>query len=334
MIQTFLATLFPMLMLFLFIVLGFLLYKLKLLPENSAKVLAKLETYLFVPCLTFSSLFKVFNLKTLTTHAINIVITIVAVMVALAISYLLVRFFVKDKKNYQRNVFLYALAIANIGYMGDPVVLAIFGETGLAYYKIACLPFNIIIYTWGISILIPAGEKKTHPLKNLINFPTISLLIALVVGITGLGGLIYSKSWFLTDAIDSLASCMGPVAMLIAGITIARFNVKNMLTNKKVYVASLLRLLIIPSIIIAVLFGLKELVNLIFGLNISNDVLFLILVMTATPLGMNTIVFPEAYGGDPSTGASMTMISHTLCIITIPIMFALMSLVFGYLPTF
>ena len=44
-----------------------------------------------------------------------------------------------------------------------------------------------------------------------------------------------------------------------------------------------------------------------------------------TPLGLNTVVFPAAYGGDTSTGASMAMISHTLCVITIPIMYAIVS---------
>ena len=42
---------------------------------------------------------------------------------------------------------------------------------------------------------------------------------------------------------------------------------------------------------------------------------------TATPMGLNTIVFPAAYGGDTETGASMAMISHTLSVVTIPLMY-------------
>ena len=49
----------------------------------------------------------------------------------------------------------------------------------------------------------------------------------------------------------------------------------------------------------------------------------------AMPLGLNTVVFPEAYGGNPETGASMALISHTLCIVSIPLMYALMTLLFG-----
>ena len=38
------------------------------------------------------------------------------------------------------------------------------------------------------------------------------------------------------------------------------------------------------------------------------------------------VVFPAAYGGDPSTGASMALISHTLSVLTIPVMYALLNM--------
>jgi predicted permease len=65
-----------------------------------------------------------------------------------------------------------------------------------------------------------------------------------------------------------------------------------------------------------------------FSLEIGNTVLYFTFFVVATPLGMNTIVFPKAYGGNPKIGASMAMISHTLCVITIPILYALMDLIF------
>ena len=88
-------------------------------------------------------------------------------------------------------------------------------------------------------------------------------------------------------------------------------------------------MVLLPAVIIAFLFGLKTLANAMFGLQIGNDVLFLSFFAVATPLGLNTVVFPEAFGGNPETGASMSMISHTLCVISIPLMYALMVAVFG-----
>ena len=59
--ETFLATLTPMLVLFLCIFVGFLLKKCKILPENAGKVMAKLETWVFCPALSFSTMARFFN---------------------------------------------------------------------------------------------------------------------------------------------------------------------------------------------------------------------------------------------------------------------------------
>ena len=55
-------------------------------------------------------------------------------------------------------------------------------------------------------------------------------------------------------------------------------------------------------------------------LNTPKEIVTLALIAFATPLGLNTIVYPASYGGETKTGASMTMISHILSVITIPVM--------------
>ena len=323
--DTFFATLTPMLTLFICIAVGYIANKTKILPENAGKVMAKLETWIFCPALSFSTMARNCRLETLGTHGINVLLSGCCVALALAISIFLSRFFIKQKCA-ERGVYQYALAFANSGYIGDPLVLALLGDVVLSYYKLFCLPLTITIYTWGISVLVPAGENKGSALKKMLNAPTVAMLLGIVAGITGLGAILPAP---MTSALDSLKSCMGPVAMLLAGFTVARFNLSDMLRDKKVYVASILRLTVIPAVIIAALFGIKTLLNLIFYTEIDNSVLFLAFFAFAAPLGMNTIIFPEAFGGNPKTGAGMTLISHTLCVLTIPLMYAVMVAIFG-----
>lgn len=336
MIYTFVETLKPMLALFIFIALGFILVKFKVLPENSSKVLAKLLTFAICPALSFSAMAKYFTINNFVEHFINLLLGSLSVGVALIVTFSIVGFFVKDKRSYERNIYKYALTIGNMGYVGEPLVIALFGMEGLAYYKIAVLPFSILIYTWGINILVPKGESKSSLLKMLLNPPTLFMFIGMIAGISGFGSLLYSTEAisFIPDVIDGLGGCMGPVAMLLAGVTIAKYNVKKMLTNKKIYVASIFRLVFIPAVVIAVMFGVISLINLIPNIAVDNSFLFWLYFCVATPLGMNTIVFPEAYGGDPSTGAGMTTISHTLCVITIPLTYALLVLLVGPAPVF
>ena len=325
MITTFLATLNPMLMLFLCIAVGYALRTAKILDDHAGKTMAKLVTWVFSPALNFSVTAKNCTVETISTHATNILLETFGVAVALGLSIAIAPLIIR-KKGAERGVYLYALAFANNGYIGDPLVLALFGDKALAFFKIFCLPLTIAIYTWGLSVLIPDGEKKGNALKKILNAPTVALLLGMAVGLSGLGAHI---PVFLNNSLDTLKVCMGPTGMLLAGFTVANYSLKAMLKNKKVYVATFLRLTVLPSIIIGAIFGLKEIMNAAFSLSIDNSVLHLAFFATAAPLGLNTIIFPEAFGGNPKTGAGMTLISHTLCVISIPIMYALLTLIFG-----
>jgi predicted permease len=322
---TFTATLTPMLTLFLCMATGFIFSKCNILSDGSSKVMAKLETWIFCPALNFMTMVRFCTVDSIGEHLTNILFGSLCVALGMTIAILLSRFFA-SKGSSERGIYAYGLAFANGGYMGDPIVLSLFGEVGLSYYKIFYLPFSLMINSWGISVLIPDTNQKGGIWSKLLNASSVSMLVGIAVGLSGLGRFL---PVFVTDSLDALKVCMGPVAMLLAGVTVAKYDVSSMLRKGKVYVASALRLLVIPTVLILFLFGVKTLMNHGMGLSIGNDALFLLFFATATPLGLNTVVFPEAYGGSPETGASMALISHVLCVVTIPLMYAIMVAAFG-----
>ena len=328
MLTVFLATLNPMLTLFLCIAVGYALRKLHILPEDAGKVMSKLEMYVFCPALSFITMAKYCTAETLSAHAINILFASCALAIAIGLAIPLSALLVKER-GPARGVYAYGLGFANSGYMGDPLVLAIFGPAALAYYKIYLLPLSVGTYTWGLAQIIPASKNEQHKAKAFLKKTCNPPMIALFAGIaTGLSGLGTHLPPFLDSSLESLKACMGPVAMLLVGFTVAGYSLPSLLKKKKVYVATGLRLLAIPAVILAAIFAIRALVNTL-GAEISNTVLFLCFFSVATPLGLNTVVFPEAYGGDPEPGAAMALVSHTLCVLTIPLMFALATLLFG-----
>ena len=323
MLPTFIATLNPMLMLFLCMAVGYAVSRTGIMPKDSASVLSKLETYVFCPALSFATMSRYCTVSSLGTHGVNVLLAVVAVSIAIGIAIPLSGVFAKCGS--VRGVYKYALTFGNFGYLGDPIVQALFGDAMLSYYKMFTLPLSVLVYSFGIAVLVPKGEGKGI-LKQIFNFPLIALLLGIVFGITGLGAHI---PVFVDSTLDALKNCMGPVAMLIAGFTVANYGMGKMLKNKRVYVATALRLFVLPALIVAAVFGAKELISIALGTSINNNAVFLAFFAFATPLGLNTVVFPAAYGEDSSTGASMAMISHTLCVVTIPLLYALMTLIFG-----
>ena len=328
MINTFLYTLTPMLYLFICIAIGFALRRFNAVPDNSGTVLAKLENWVFCPALSFMTAATYLNAENISQHGVNMLLSCVVMCFALSIAILLSKVFVRENC-YDRGVYAYALMFGNFGFVGDPLVIALFGDEFFAYYKLFTLPLSVLCYVWGISVLVPKEQGESGAkviIKRVLTPPTVALLIGVVVGLTGT--LAYFPEFMLTS-LNALKGCMGPVAMILAGITIAGFDVKSMLTNKKIYLATVLRLTALPTLNITFLLGVITLLNKCFAFNIGYGAVFFTFFAYATPLGMNTIVFPQAYGGDPKTGAGMAMISHTLCVISIPIMYSLLTLILG-----
>ncbi len=315
--KVFLATLSPMIVMFIYLSVGFILNKTKIVPENSGTVMSKLENYVFVPALLISTFSNNCTVKSIMQDWKLVVYSILALAIAFCISLPLSNLFAK-KGTYQKNIYKYALTFGNFGFMGNAIVPAIlgsvFGDSVLYYYLLFTLPLQTAVNTWGIYVLIPKENRQGSPLKNLINPIFISIIIGMLLGLTGFGEKLPS---FITDVLSNCSNCMAPVAMILTGFIVGGYNFKELLSNKKVYITTFLRLFIIPAVIVGIMILIKA----------SPMIVLFATFAYATPLGMNTVVFPAAYGGETKTGASMAMISHTLSIITIPIMYALVSMI-------
>ena len=313
MATVFLNTLSPMLMMFTCMVTGFVLNKKKICPDNTASVLSKLEANVLAPALTINTFGKYCTAESLSYQYKQILFCLLILAIAIGISCALTPFFAG--KGYNRNVYRYALTFGNFGFMGNAIVPAILGESALYDYMLFALPLNVAVYTWGISGLIPKGEGKQNPLKNLMNPSVFAVVIGMILGLTGLNKHLPA---FVGSTLAGLGNCMGPIAMVLTGFLIGQYPIKKLLSDKKIYIASALRLVVLPALFIV----------LLKLLGADNTTLALCLFAYGTPLGLNTVVFPAAYGGDPSTGVSMATISHTVCVITIPVMYALLTVLF------
>ena len=309
--DVFLSTLSPMLMMFACMVIGYILNKKKLCPDNTATVLSKLETYVLAPALTINTFSKYCTIASLSEQYMRILFCLLILAIAIGIAFALTPLF--TGKGYNRNVYRYALTFGNFGFMGNAIVPAILGEPALYDYMLFTLPLSLAVYTWGIASLIPKGEGKQNPLKSLLNPSVFAVVIGAVLGLTGATE---HLPGFVGSTLTGLGSCMGPIAMVLTGFLIGQYPIKKLLSDKKVYIAAVLRLFILPALFIVILKVLGA----------DDTAMIMCLFGFATPLGLNTVVFPAAYGGDPSTGVSMATISHTVCVITIPVMYALLTM--------
>lgn len=303
--QVFSATLNQMFVLFIFMALGYFLNCKNILPKNATAVISKLETNVLVPCLVFNTFYKYCTIENISKKWLYLVYGIAIMFVSIVIGVFLAKLFAKEK--YLKKIYTYSFAVANFSFMGNAVVLGIFGEEVLFDYMIFTLPLCLYVYSFGTASLIPNNNNK-FSFKAFLNPICISMLFGTLAGLTNL-----PLPKFLTTAVSSAGACMSPLAMILTGFVVANFSIKTLAKVKRIYLASILRLIVLPLIFVLVL----------KLMNTDDSIVMLTLCATAMPLGLNTVVFPAAYGGDTTPGASMALISHLMSIITIPIMFTL-----------
>ena len=152
-----------------------------------------------------------------------------------------------------------------------------------------------------------AAATLTLSLIHILNPVCISLVLGMLLGILSI-----PLPGFVTTVLSNTGSCMAPLAMLLTGFTIGTYSLKKLVADKKVYIISVLRLLVIPAFFALVLGLLK----------MDESYMPLAICAVAMPMGLNTVVIPAAYGEDTSAGASMALISSVLSIGTIPLVFA------------
>ncbi len=309
----FIATLNQTAFLFLFIVAGYILSKLKLVQDNAQGVLAKLEQYIFIPALVLGTFIGGFTPDKVTTAWKLLLGSSVLAVIAIGLTLICVRFCSKDK--YERNIYTYGLSFSNFGYMGNAVVSALF-PTIFPDYLIFVLPLWTLIYLWGVpSLLIGnSGEKPSlkQRLQNFLNPMFVCMVLGMVIGLLRI-----PMPKFLDTAVSAAGSCMSPVGMLLTGMTVARFKLKDVLNIKSVYLVTALRLLVFPGLFLGAmaLFPMEE------------TFAICAICSLAMPLGLNTIIIPNALGKDTRVASGMALVSHVLACVTIPLVF----MVFQYL---
>ena len=299
-----------------FMIIGFAVAKLKVVGKDASGVLSKLENTVFIPALVMGTFMSNFTVEKLGATWRILLFSTVIVLIVIPIAVLCAK--IASKDNYIRNIYTYGLTFANFGFMGIPIVSALFPEYEM-YYIIFTLPLWTFIYVWGVPSLLMGEENHSlkDKLKALINPMFIALLIGAIIGISEI-----KMPDFITSVVDTCGDCMSPIAMIITGITFANMDIKKVLGNKGLYFITFVRLVVLPLMF----GGIYTLGVKLLSLDIPAYYFVCMLCSQAMPLGLNTVVIPAAYGKDTSVAAGMALVSHIISVITIPIILTLFGL--------
>lgn len=286
--------------LFAFSAIGFALARCGIAKSEHADLLSKLLVYVFLPATTFKTFAQNCTVAYMKESYGLILASLVIVVVLVVLTRLGTRIFCP--RSPEREVYDYSVVIPNFAYMGYAFTEALFGALGLMNLMLFALPVLAYANTIGYMML----SKKKATLKNLFLNPLmLSMIVGALFGILGLGAYVPD---FLYTLLGNASACMAPVSMLLVGLVISGYKLTDLFRLRAVYVVSVLRVIVVPLAVGAVLMLFKDEVLLRSAL-----------LFYAMPCGLNTVVFVKNAGGDCRPGAALALVSTILACATIPL---------------
>ncbi|OQC00386.1 MAG: putative transporter YfdV [Firmicutes bacterium ADurb.Bin099] len=277
--------------LFIIMLIGLLLGKMKVLNSESRNAISFLIINVSMPMLIVVSSNLEFDRQT-TNEAMWLTIMSVATFF---FSILLAQLI------FKKAVPRFAMVFSNAGYMGLPVLNSILGAKGLFLGAIFQMIFHVFTWTYGISLFTKSGKFKDS-LKKMLNPCLVAVVIAVIFMLTG---------WEIPDTIRTVLKMMGelttPLSMLLIGATLSQVNFKEIMKVKEIYLVTALRLLIIPAFV------------LIFFLfpSIPAISVYVVFVINAMPSAAITGILAMKYNNDEKLASSIVAFSTLVSIVTL-----------------
>lgn len=294
---------------------GYLLVKIGLIKEKESSVLSKLLTYVGMPFLILSSTLNISFSGKFTKNIILIgVIGIFFTVGTFFLSALLVN---KKDEEKKRGMVRFCMVFSNNGFLGIPLAKAVFGDSPVVTYLIMLnIITNVLMFTLGIYLI--SGDKSAISVKKALLSP---VLLAFVLGI--LLNLLRVKEYVpeVSTYSTHFSNIVTPLSMTILGIKMATVKFGTIFSKVSTYIVSAIKLIAVPMIGVALLFLLK----LVFF--VDAEMILGFFIAFAMPTAGLASTFSDQFDGDTENAVVFTMGSTILSIISIPILYALLSLI-------
>lgn len=293
-----------MIIMFLLMAVGFVGSKIGMITEETSKRLSAIVVNIANPAMILVS--GISDERMEGRELLSLTVVILAIYaVLLLLAYLLPVLLRVDPKS--RGVYQAMTVFSNIGFMGYPIIAALYGSSAILYGALYSIPFNILIYTFGVSALRKkedGAEKKKLSLKEVLNIGVITSIISLILYLWQI-----RVPGFLTDTLSYLGNLTAPLSMMVIGASMTSISLRELFTDVRLLLFSLIKLLLIPVL------GM-----LLIRQVVTNEVICgVFMIMLATPAGSMTAMLAQEYDGDYETASRGVTLTTLLSVITMPV---------------
>ena len=290
-----------MVILFTIVVLGYVLCKLGYMGDKFDQKLSAIVIDITAPALILSSVMGD-ELPDRTLIVPLLGVGFLTYILLLVFGFYVPRFI--SRAHDEQGMIGFALMFANVGFIGYPIVASIFGHEAIFYAALLNVPNTFFIFTAGVMLI--KGEYSIRRLNSKVLFGP-GLMAAFVAAL--LVALNVRTPDLIARPITMVGNITVPASLMIIGSAMARLPLRDIIGNARVYIVSVLRLVVVP---LSIYFFFR-----VCGVSdIINDINTVVIAMPVASFGT---MFCMKYGRNPKLMTELTFVTTVGSIITIPL---------------
>lgn len=289
-----------LLKMFFIMLLAFVCYKIKLVDQNGNKTVSNLLLLVVNPILIITVYQTEYDPELVRGLLFAFAAAAATHILGIVISTLLIR--AKDGTDYciERFNAMYS----NCGFIGIPLIGSVLGDTGVFYLSAYMVMFNLFSWTHGVTLM----EKK-FSLKSLKDGLISPMFIATIVAVL-LFFLRLEIPSVLLDSMNYIADMNTPLAMMVAGFSVAQADIGKMCRNLRLYYTSAIKLILFPlcTLPLLMLFHLPTVVSMT------------ILIAAACPSATTGTMMAIRYKQNYTYSSEIFSMTTVLSVVTMPML--------------
>ncbi len=282
-----------------YIAVGFVFTKLKMFSQKSSKQMTDLLLYIVTPCVIVKAFQDGYEADSASKLAVAFLLAIGFHVMMVLLTKLI---YIKSKNKDRAVVDRFSISFSNCGFMGIPLLEAALGPEGVFAGSAYLAVFNVFVWTQGYK-MFNSGNGKISYVKVFLNPGVIGVTLSAILVFSGI-----RLPSIATTAINGMSALNTPVAMVLLGIYLAETNLKVALSSLSLYGVCILRLIAMPLVIIGVMWLLK----------VEYMVAFATILSGACPCATISAIFAAQFGKNSGYASSVVAVSTVLSLVTLP----------------
>lgn len=293
-----------MIVLFTIMLVGYGLNKFGILREESNNVLSELIVKVTGPVLVVNSVCGIDTTKDKWQIIQIFFVGILLYALLIVFSQIIIRLL--NLNNESGNIYVLMLTFTNTSFIGYPILRVLYGDYAIFASSILHMPFNILIYSYGVYMIQRQGDaKRKFNIKDILNTGVIAAIIALIIFLLGI-----NVPEIVQEVLTMIGEITIPLSMILIGSSLALIPLKYVFSDIKIYLVSFIKLILMPIVTYFIARLLTSDSFLIAQLTIA----------TALPAGSMIVMLTTQYKGNVKAASIGVFITTVLSVVTIPLM--------------